>query len=1240
MPGPFEVTEQEILRLTAPELPVRMRQLFLAEAQRIGLPLHEVSTTTSIDVPDGGVDATVSNAPNDSSPNIFFQGVTAYQLKAGHNFSPTADGDLKAELFKPSGALKPEIQKCIDNHGTYVMVCSGKPLPSGTKTEAEKKIKAFLEYDKVAVWGPDTIASFYNSYPALALDLKQSNLQHYKTHAAWSTEEDLTNPYIPNEKQNDTARTVQDFLTSGSTNQLRVEGEPGVGKTRAVLEATREEPFRNLLVYFQSPETFAQSGLQGYLHGTPAAQAIVVVDECPEDRASELERQFLTLGIRVRIITIYPESHGIGGVSIQLAERLDSEVIKDILRSFNSLPPDQIEIIAGFCEGLPRAAVLLAKSYRANPGDPFSVGVAPWRRFLYGKTNFNDPKVNQAEEILKFFSLFKKFGVEGQYASEFEELKALFNEFQRQLAPADFTWAVNYFKALKLLQGLATHYISPQVLHLWLWKSWWDEFGNTTRIDLLVGKLSPTLELRFFQMFEYAGASPIARSIAVKLLDVGGPLYEGLLAQEGKSRFFMILAKVCPEEAIDLLERALASKKKIDLLSLKRSRRNIIWTLEWLAQWDSLFERAATLLSRFAEAENESISNNSTGVFVNLFSGYGQVASTEAGADSRLAFLKRLLNSDNPDFQTLALSAIRSATDTFHLMKWSSPPSSPWERRPKLWSPSTSEYLDYVHALWQVMLSFYDNANDSQKKLIHGVVSERLRVLSRVSPFKERMLDDLTSMYEKSKAEELLKAAADFLKYESRRYDQEIYGKIEDFLRVQTERDFPTRFDRYVVHGIESERYKEGELRVYGEVPEKIAELSKEISADRDLLFPLFEKLFLEKTRHASTLASSLAPYDHDGFWYSQIMSALSKGKRESYSFAVSFLAKSILDHTRSWEQVSADLLAANHADLIVSLASMVGAPKGIVRFILDGLKDGRISLGSLHVFGWGTEIRSFDAEDFSELFEWLLSHEQAKISIGLAVSLLTRYYLDRKDGVIIPEDQIRKILVHPATATISPSNMNDYGWDLLARGLIKRYPESVPEFIRFLFGNIGLEDSFFASYGSYPMGVAHELIKQYPAESWKVIGEILATSQNPYQLWNIFRILKGSMDNNSDASGALVHIPAELIFEWVDIDSDTRIPLLSNFIPAGFGEKIWNLIRQILIKYGVSNKLQLSLMGEFLSGGWMGPTSIHLINKQKLLAEKLSGETVPTVKRWIQRFIKELDKQIESEKQREEREY
>ena len=108
--------------------------------------------------------------------------------------------------------------------------------------------------------------------------------------------------------------------------------------------------------------------------------------------------------------------------------------------------------------------------------------------------------------------------------------------------------------------------------------------------------------------------------------------------------FFFSLSLADPPAAVRALERTIGKASREELLQFGQGRRDVIWALENMALHGDLFRPAAELLLALAEAENETWSNNASGVFAGLFSlGYGEVAPTSLAPEHRLPVVTKAL---------------------------------------------------------------------------------------------------------------------------------------------------------------------------------------------------------------------------------------------------------------------------------------------------------------------------------------------------------------------------------------------------------------------------------------------------------------------------------------------------------------------------------------------------------------------------------------------------------------------
>src|SRR5205823_11022994 len=97
-------------------------------------------------------------------------------------------------------------------------------------------------------------------------------------------------------------------------------GEPGLGKTKLVLEATRAEDIEPLVLYCESPVQLRDGGLLNeILKEDNDFASIIVVDECDEEGRKKIWNTVKNIGSRVKIVSIYSEYEKSSGTTVYLS---------------------------------------------------------------------------------------------------------------------------------------------------------------------------------------------------------------------------------------------------------------------------------------------------------------------------------------------------------------------------------------------------------------------------------------------------------------------------------------------------------------------------------------------------------------------------------------------------------------------------------------------------------------------------------------------------------------------------------------------------------------------------------------------------------------------------------------------------------------------------------------------------------------------------------------------------------
>jgi hypothetical protein len=487
----FTVKTEHLGRLNPNEAVSFVANLLWAEARRIGLPVTSINISSRTNVADGGVDAGIDAQVQQDSA-LATPGKTVLQVKAG-DFKPWQPAVIHDELFGQGTPVSKDklgapIRECMDASGRYLLVCTGSDLNDDQRHQATAHLRqAFMECGYMApqvdVLSQNQIIAVLQALPSLSLALNGNDGGRFETLRRWSDRDQMRMVFKPGKPQTSFIDALSTQIRGhAAAVHVHVRGEPGVGKTRLVLEALRQEDLAPLVIYVDAPSKIRDSDLLNKIlkDDNPFA-VILVVDECDPDTRSMIWDRLKHLGPRIKLVSIWSEfSETVGNITHMNAPPLEDDLIAAILQDY--LPAaESASRWAEFCSGSPRVAHVVGLNLKSNPDDllksPDTVNI--WDRFVVGADTADSPQVRQRKVVLRRLALFKRFGFG---PAIIEEAKAIADLCARD--DASITWAcfeeiIHDLKARKILQGENTLYITPKLLHIKLWIDWWNIHGGS-----------------------------------------------------------------------------------------------------------------------------------------------------------------------------------------------------------------------------------------------------------------------------------------------------------------------------------------------------------------------------------------------------------------------------------------------------------------------------------------------------------------------------------------------------------------------------------------------------------------------------------------------------------------------------------------------------------------------------------------------------------------------------------------
>lgn len=1260
----FAVRSEDLTRLNQNTAVEFFQQLLWAEARRLGIEISKINVSRWINVPDGGVDASVNDVRIATGLGIIKTGKTSYQIKAGASCKPWQKSVIKKELFdtKPPGRqnLGGSIRACLDAGGTYVLVCTGIDLVDSQHRNALKHIEDFLKqcgysHPKVEVWSQNTLIGFLQMFPSLALWVNERGGLRFQTRQSWAKDASMRLPYVFAESQDDLIVKIRDELQEKvNTIHVRVLGEPGIGKTRIVFEATERDDLAPLVIYCTAAE-FRGSELMGeILRDDNNFSAILVIDECDPDSRAYIWDKLQHRGNRIKLITIYNNYDPVAGSGISELEalRLEDDQIRDVIQG-HGVSEEQANLYIEFCDGSPRMAHHTGNILANYPGDPSQLLGDDYLYKRFYDFGDSQEEVQQRELVLQYIALFKRFGLGGPVVADAQAIAEKVQEANPLITWSRFQKIVDDLKKRKILQGGSTLYITPKALHIKLWVEWWRIYETSFDLGTFTQGLPSGSKLIewFHEMFQYAAESEPALRIVKNLLGPNGPFRDsGYLNTRQGSRFFLALTEADPKAALKCLMRTIGAWDKDALLQFTSGRRDVVWALEKIAMRRDLFVDAARLLLALGEAENEGWSNNASGVFAKLFSpARGRAAPTGASPAERLPVLKEAFESESKERRVLAVKACNEGLEADRFSRMPSTEYRGLRKEVDLWDPETyGELFDAYRQVWQLLSEQLEHLPEDEREAAIDILLQRASRLARRPNLSDMVLDTIQRLAEKVYIDNrlLIKTIVEFLHHNGQVLPDDIRHRWEQLRDELVGSDFHSMMRRYVGMNLLVDAFDENENYLEQGHPQ-IHVLAQQAVEVPDLLQLELPWLITTEAYNGYAFGYQLGKKDNEFIMMSTLLNAQRKAGDNASAFFLGGYFRALFDsNVAAWEQ-HLDALAEDMRlnVLIPELTYRSGITDRAGLRLLKLAEEEVMPINSFALFFGSHVTNNLSDEVFAKWIAFLLNCSDNS-AIPIALKLYYFYYVHDKQDPVLPPDLTFQMLVRPATfGNFDPFQLNamtDSYWIDIAKAFLNLYPEKNLEFIERILPHFGKEDTIFGAFNTETVSVVTELTKQHPEQVWKHVSKRLEERNFFLESW-----LKEGVSEDpfstADEKGALTFIPPEKIWEWIDGDMENRAWYFAyRLVSKTLSVEKWHnsLVRAFLIRYGEYEDVRRNLHANYATESWTGERSLHLEKKKEKLLCLKDGEDNSNVIRWLDEYIEQLEEGIEQARVEEERKF
>ncbi len=674
----FEISGNDISSLSDTDLRSLVFRLVTAELRAKGYPLSCVTAGGDQDAADAGLDVCVECPKDIIDPDFVLRRFTGFQVKKP-NMPPSA---IQAEM-RPKGVLRKVIRELADASGAYVIVSAQGSVTHKALAVRRKAIRgALFDLPNAAelhtdFYDRDRIATWVNQYPGIVAWVRNQvgrPLSGWSGIGDWEGRGNVNRkPYLSDDKAcliDESSRDTKHLTIAEGITRLRhalrtprqcirLVGLSGLGKTRLVQalfeESVGDDPLDpSLAVYTDYSEETSPSARDMARDLIARHQrAILVVDNCNPGTHSELARLCASEGSEVSLITVEydvrddePEDTDV--YRLESASRdLVAEWIK---QTFPHVSQVDRERIAEFSDGNFRVAGALAQTL--DKGETLgSLKNRDLFERIFRQRNEPNPQLLRAAEDLSLL-----YSINGEDISDEGELaqvgaisglgpRALYEELV-EMRQRGIVQARGRFRAI-LPQAIANRLAAHALERI-----------PPADFDQFCAKLSPRMLKSVSRRLGFLHDSEAAQSTVTRWLQAESPLGDLFQMGDVGAQIVTNIAPVSPEVVLAKLECELAG-----LAPDTPARYRWAPLIKAIGYDADLFERAVTLLARFAASEPE---NNNLSSARNKFSNFFHLSlsGTQASPEQRRWVIRRLAVSDDENLRRAARIALRALLES------------------------------------------------------------------------------------------------------------------------------------------------------------------------------------------------------------------------------------------------------------------------------------------------------------------------------------------------------------------------------------------------------------------------------------------------------------------------------------------------------------------------------------------------------------------------------------------------
>lgn len=1233
----FEIEASQIEQLTDFQLTELLNKLLWLEALEFGIALRSVDVALNITVADDGEDGRIEWQGHPTSTDFLPSQLVMFQNKATKDSGPSKYGN---EIVTKEGKIKKAVDEILSAKGVYCVfttkLLNGKQKRERIKAIREKLKELGLQYHNTAhieIYDATQIAIWVNRYSGTIQTVQQyhgtQTIPGVKTIDQWGEHRELSKlPFADVSSRSDVIETISSKLEKDG-NCIRLVGLSGLGKTWTAFQLVNENNnIRNAAVYIDAahiPNVSAH--FADWVN--QKIRAVVIVDNCDYQTHAKIAQEVTRPACKISVLTLDYNFELTSNVNyIRLEQMTDDEVIQLLKPEYGDNLPD-LDRIAKYAQGFPLMAVLLAEARIGNEnniGELTDDQIA--QNLLWGRDNLVN---NNYLKIMQGCSLFDTFGIDGKVDYQLDFIANLIS-----ISKDEAYSCIQHFieRGIVDRRGRLGQVI-PKPLAIRLAGQWWRQ-SNSERHKELVSTIPDSMIKSFCTQVEKLDFHPDVKSLSEELCGPTGPFgqAEVILSVRG-SILFRSFAIVNPQSTSTALHETLTKLSHEQLLEIEGdTRRNLVFTLEKLCFNSSVFSISAWCLLLLAKAENEHWSNNSTGIFIQLFRIY--LSGTEAPPEKRILVLKNALTLQETAVDLIAIDALSKALRIHSGNRMAGSEVQGSKEPLKEWQPDVwADIFEYIEKVFALLLQLHDRGEE-QRNRVMTVIGNSIREMVSIGRLElldtaiEKIVSDNGKFWP-----EAIDSIASSIEHDADEYPDEAKRSLERWADILSpkEAELTDKIKMLIVCPVRNHSIDENGNFIDPTL-ENTNNFAEELVNNLDEFLPHLPLILEGEQSQAYQLGYAMASHlDDVSILLAKALESIKEIKYSNVAYINGILRHVYEYRKNEWSHYIDSV--ANSPDLVKHFPIFLTTGKlrtSHLDQLVSLIENASITPESLQSLSYGSFTNSIESKPFLDFC--LQLSKLGRKEAWIAVKILYMYTRDDSNDFYEFREIAENVVIN-TELTKDKSNERfafAYEWEKLIELLLN---DPNPEFINLLVLRIledcksGMDLNFSSNYAK---PIFRKLISEHHKIVWQQTAHAISSSGGMELYW-LKRLFERERGWTNPQPSLFSAIPVSEVVSWCKENPDIGpwfvADTLNIFTEKDDVKKPTELFLAVLESFGFEERVRKELHANLATRFWSG-SLVPSLESDKLALEPLQSHQNENIRLWVTEYMTYVEKEIE----------